>query len=314
MAQQVRTERDGRVVVATLENPPHALMTREMIAQLGALVREVDADPGIGAVVLTGAHESRFLAHYDVAQLLEAARAAPSLSARQAAVGIRTVAALRRIPGSESAVGRTPAAGVLELRRFHQMLLDMQRSGAVFIAAINGSAMGGGCELSLACDLRLMADGPFLIGQPEILLGFPPGGGGTQRLPRLIGGARALELVLEGRPIEPKEAERIGLVHRLAAPAELLDEARATAARMARRSKPAVAAAKRAVLEGCSLPLEEGLRLEQAQFMSTLATEQAKRVMEAYVAHLEATGEVPAYDRDARESLIEGTFVDIAQD
>jgi enoyl-CoA hydratase len=314
MAQQVRTERDGRVVVATLQNPPHALMTREMIVELDALVREADADPGIGAVVLTGAHESRFLAPSDVAELLEAARRAPSLSARQAAVGIRTVSALGRLPGSGAAVSRTPAAGIIELRRFHEMLLGMQRSGAVFIAAINGSALGGGCELSLACDLRLMADGPFLIGQPEILFGFPPGGGGTQRLPRLIGGAKALELILEGRPVEPAEAERIGLVNRVLAAAQLLDEARATAARLSRRSKAAVAASKRAVLEGSSLPLEAGLRFEQSQFMAALGSEPAKRLMEAYVARLEATGEVPAYDPEAREEMIEGTFADFGQD
>ena len=79
------------------------------------------------------------------------------------------------------------------------MLLRFNRAGAVFVAAINGSAMGGGCELALACDIRLMAAGPYLIGQPEILFGFPPGGGGTQRLARMLGSARALRLCLEGR-------------------------------------------------------------------------------------------------------------------
>src|SRR5262249_59709767 len=81
---------------------------------------------------------------------------------------------------------------------FGEIWRRMNRCGAVFVAALNGSAMGGGCELALACDVRIMAEGPYLIGQPEILLGFPPGGGGTQRLARLLGSGRALRLVLDG--------------------------------------------------------------------------------------------------------------------
>lgn len=312
MGQQVRTERDGRVVTATLENPPHALMTRQMVAELGTLVQELDEDPSVGAVVLTGGHPERFLAHYDVRELLAAGEGAPAVSARQAQIGIRAVEALTRLPASSRALHRTPASGILELRAFHEPLLRMGRSGVVFIAALNGSAMGGGCELALACDLRLMADGPHMIGQPEILLGFPPGGGGTQRLARLIGRARALELVLEGGSLEPAEAAQIGLVNRVVPAGGLLEEAQAIAARLARRPKEAVAATKRSVLEGGSLSLEAGLRVEQAAFMSTLASGSARRAMNAYVDHLERTGELPAYDAEARERLLDGTFVDFA--
>ena len=314
MGEQVRTERDGRVLFATLDNPPHALMTRTMVEELDALVAEAESDSGIGAVVITGVHPQRFLAHYDVAELLELSRGAPSVSPRQAGASVRAVGALEHLPGSRVALSRTPAAGVVELRRFHEMLSRMGRCGAVFIAALNGSAQGGGCELALACDLRLMADGPYLIGQPEILLGFPPGGGGTQRLARLIGRARALELVLEGRPLDPREAEAIGLVHRVVPENRLLDDARETAARLARRPKAAVAATKRAVLEGGSLSLEDGLRVEQAAFMAALGSEPARRAMEAYVAHIEEAGELPAYDPEAREQLLDGTFVDLTQD
>lgn len=311
MGEQVRVERDGRVLVATLDNPPHALMTARMVAELDDVVREADAEPGIGAVVLTGAHQERFLAHYDVAELLLASRRSPSVSRRQAELSIRVVAALERLPRTASALGRTPAAGVVELRRFHEVLLRIGRSGAVFVAAINGSAAGGACELAWACDLRLMADGPHFLAQPEILLGFPPGGGATQRLARLVGRARALELVLEGRPVAPTEAERIGLVHRLVEPARLLEEARATAARLARRSKAAVAATKRAVLEGGSLALEDGLRVEQGAFLSTLASEPSRRAMAAYLDELESTGRLPMYDRETRARLVDGTFVDM---
>jgi enoyl-CoA hydratase len=310
MSEQVKVERVGRVVIATLDNPPHGLMTRVMVSDLDALSREVDADDGIGAVVLTGAHPERFLAHYDVRELLDAAKQSPSVSAGQARAIGAVVRGLQRVPGVGSALGRTPAAGVAELHAFHAMLNRLGQSGAVWIAAINGAAMGGGCELSLACDLRMISAGG-LLGQPEILLGFPPGGGGTQRLSRLIGRARALEIMLEGRPVSAEEALEIGMVHRVVKPDELLDVARETAARLARRPKAAVAALKRAVLEGGSLPLPAGLRMEQSALLATGASEPAVRAMSAYVEQLARTGEVPAYDEGTRRRLLDGTFVDM---
>jgi enoyl-CoA hydratase len=150
-----------------------------------------------------------------------------------------------------------------------------------------------------------------LIGQPEILLGFPPGGGGTQRMSRLIGRARALEIMLEGRPVLAEEALAIGLVHRVVQPDQLLDTAREIAGRLARRSKTAVAAVKRAVLEGGSLPLDRGLRVEQSELLAALASDSALRAMNAYAEELERTGEVPAYDEHARQKLLDGTFVDM---
>ena len=311
MADQVRVQQDGRVLTATLENPPDALMTPRMVEELDAVIRRADSDAGVGAVVLTGAHEDRFLAHYDVAQLLAASHRSPAVSVQQGEISARAVGALARVPRASGVLEKTPAAGVLELQRFHDTLSRIGRSGAVFIAALNGSSGGGGCELAWACDLRLMADGPYVLSQPEILMGFPPGGGATQRLGRLIGRAKALELMLEGSPVEPAEAERLGMVNRLVEPERLLEEAQSTARRLARRSKPAVAATKRAVLEGGSLGLDAGLRVEQGAFMATLASEPARRAMAAYVEHYERTGTLPAYDPDARARLLDGTFADL---
>lgn len=310
MAAQVRTERDGRVVIATLENPPHGLMTTTMVRELDELVRRTDEDPGIGAVVLTGAHPERFIAHFDVAELLAGAKQAPQLPRAAAAVGVRAVGIISHLAAGRRLARNTPAAGITQVQDFHEMLLAIGRSGCVFIAAINGHALGGGCELSLACDLRVLARGA-LIGQPEILLGFPPGAGGTQRLARLIGRARALELLLEGRPVESEEAEEIGLVTEAVDSAVVLEVAMRRARRLATRSKRAVAAVKRATLEGGSLALHAGLRLEQTEFLSCLPTDEAIRAMEAYLAHLERTGELPAADPDAREALLEGTFIDL---
>jgi enoyl-CoA hydratase/carnithine racemase len=181
----------------------------------------------------------------------------------------------------------------------------MNRSGAVFVAAINGSAMGGGCELALACDTRVMAEGDFAVGQPEILFGFPPGGGGTQRLARLLGSAKALRLVLDGGPIAPAEALQLGVVDELAPPGEVVERAIAVASRLGARTKAAVAACKRAVYEGGSMPLAGGLLVEQSEFLATLGTPDAEQAMAAYQEQLERSGELPGYDREAFERALD---------
>jgi enoyl-CoA hydratase len=311
----VRTRREGRVVIATLDSPPHGLMNAALVAELEALVGDVERDTGIGAVVLHGAHPARFLAHYDVGELLELATAAGvKVSQRQAEVALRAVRTVARVPGAGDVVERTPAAGMLALERFHELMLRINRVGATFIAAIDGSALGGGCELALACDLRYMADGDFLIGQPEILLGIIPGGGGTQRLARLLGSGRALELVLEGSALSPAQALAAGLVNRVVPPDRLLEEATETGQRLARRSRIAVAAAKRAIYEGGSATLLHGLQVERAGFMATVTSAAGARGMQAYVDGLRQTDELPGYDPAARERLLAGTYADLNDD
>ena len=168
---------------------------------------------------------------------------------------------------------------MVALRDIHELFLRMNRLDKVFIAAINGLALGGGCELALACDVRIMARGDHRIGLPEITLGIIPGAGGTQRLTRLLGAGRALEMMLEARVLTPQEAEAVGLVHRTTEPERLLGEALSTAERLARRSPASVAALKRAVYEGASRPLEEGLHIERAGFMASASTEAARKAM-----------------------------------
>jgi enoyl-CoA hydratase len=302
----VRVEQRGRVLLATLDNPPHGLMDTEMVDGLERLVELSETDDSVGGVVLTGAHPERFLAHYDVGELLAGADSGPPVGRRTASATLRAVGLLRRVPAARRALERTPAAGVAALERFHEVLLRMNRSGAVFVAALNGSAQGGGCELALSCDVRVMAHGDHLIGQPEILFGFPPGGGGTQRLARLLGSARALRLVLDGGPLRPAEAAELGLVDDVVPAEELLEHALQLAGRLGSRPKGAVAACKRAVYEGGSLPLAEGLRMERAEFLAMAGTPDAKEAMAAYQALLERTGELPGYDRAMMERTLEG--------
>ncbi len=310
MAGMIEVEQRDRVLVATLTNPPQALMDETMVGSLGDLVARADSDPSVGGVVLTGAHESRFVAHYDVRELLEGAKASPSLSPGVARLSLRAAGTVRRVPGGESMLERTPAAGLAALERFKQTLLGIQRCAAVWIAALNGSAMGGGCELALACDLRLMSSGEGLIGQPEILFGFPPGGGGTQRLARMLGSSRALRVVLEGMPMGPERALELGLVDRVVPPDELLEAAVAEAAHLGARPKVAIGGCKRAVYEGGSLPLADGLRLENAEFMSAIAAPEALAAMQSYVNASERLGDLAGYDPETLARADEhGRFV-----
>lgn len=304
----IDVEQRGTVLIGRFDNPPHGLMDRGSVEALDRLVARAENDDGVDAVVLTGSHPERFVAHYDVAEILAGARAGPKVGAGVARAFLRTVAAARRIRGADRGLERTPLAGLVEVERFHEVFLRMNRCGAVFVAAINGSARGGGCELSLACDLRLMAAGDHGIGQPEIFLAFPPGGGGTQRLARLLGSAKALKIVLDGAPLGPEEAAELGLVDRVIAPGELLETAIAEARRLGARPKAAIAAAKRAIYEGGSLPLADGLRLEASEFMTTVTAPEAIRAMEAYVDQLDRTGELPLYDPETIERVAEDGY------
>ena len=306
---EVQIEQRDHLLVATLANPPHALMDVGVVKGLEALVTRAESDERVGAVVLTGAHEERFIAHYDVGELLAGADAGPSLTPRAAHAALRAVGIVRKLPLGERALARSPAAGLLELERFHETLDRMNRCGAVFVAALNGSAMGVGCELALTCDVRILAAGDHRIGQPEILLGFTPGGGGIQRLVRLLGSGPALRLLLDGGPLAPEQAAALGLVDEVVPGESLMDRAVAVADRLGRRPRSAIAACKRAVYRGGSMPIDGGLRLERAEFLATLGTPEAQRSMRAYLDGLDRTGTLPGYDRATLErALASGRF------
>jgi enoyl-CoA hydratase/carnithine racemase len=303
---EVRVEEHGDgVILATIANPPHALMDEEIVLGLEGLAERAESDPDLTAVVLTGAHPERFVAHYDVGELLDGARQSPSVAPAVARASLGAVSALRRLPGGREALERTPAAGLSAVERFGEIFLRFNTCGAVFVAAINGSAMGGGCELSLACDFRLMAAGPHMIGQPEILFAFPPGGGGTQRLARMLGTRAALRICLDGGPLDPEGAAEIGLIDEVVGADALRGRALELAKRYGSRPKTGIAAVKRAVYVGGAQPLAAGLRLERAEFMAALTSQPAERAMAAYVEQLERTGELPGYDSEALGQALE---------
>jgi enoyl-CoA hydratase/carnithine racemase len=315
MDAQVRTERDGRVMTVTLDNPPANFMTGRMVRELDDLVTSLEGDRSVGSVILTGAPEDTFITHFDVGEILTGSEGVgQQVGSTLAGGSLRAVGALARIPGAKPRLERSPAAGLMELRRIHELFLRMNRLDKVVIAAINGTALGGGCELALACDIRLMAQGPGRIGQPEMALGFPPGGGGTQRLSRILGPGAALEAMLEARLFTPQEAEALGVVHRTVPGDRLMAEARDVAERMARRSPAGVAALKRAVYDGASRPLAEGLHIERAGFLAAASTPASRRAMQAYVDQVKAHGGAPLADEETLAPWLDGTAVDLTTD
>jgi enoyl-CoA hydratase/carnithine racemase len=293
------------------DNPPLNFMDRVMIAELDELLDSLEDERSVGSVVLTGKPEGVFITHYDIKEILAGSEGVGrSMSAGIAGASLQTVTGVARLPGARAALQRTPASGLLELQRIHDAFLRMQRMDKVFIAAINGPALAGGCELSLACDLRYMAEGAQRLGLPEMTLGFCPGAGGTQRLARALGPSRALEMVLEAQALSPTEAYELGLVHRVVPDADLAAVARTAAERLARRAPLSVAAAKRAVLDGGSKSMPDGLAEERRWFMATVSQPAARRAMKAYVERTRASGP-PFANADGLALWQDGTAVDL---
>jgi len=257
--EYLRPRREGATLVVTMTNAPRNFLNAAMVRELTSLATDVERDESARALVLTGGVDGIFITHYDVGELAD------------------TADVLR-----EHAPAPPDAAAPPRLHGMHQLLLKLQSLPQPVIAAINGVAMGGGCELALACDFRLMAQG-FSIGLPEARVGILPGAGGTQRMTRLLGVAKALELMLLGDVVDAAEAQRIGLVHRAVPPERLLDEALALADQLAQRPPLSVALIKQCVLQGSELPLLDALRFEQDAFWQTMRSEDAARLMRQYL-------------------------------
>lgn len=223
---------------------------------------------------------------------------------------------LRHLPGARKLLRHTLLAGVADMNLFHEVTAHMRRMDKVFIAAINGLALGGGCELALACDLRLMAEDDQVerfLGQPEVLIGLIPGGGGTQMLARSLGVAKALELCLEGQLLEPRQALALGLVNGLAPAEGLLEAADALAQRLSRRSPQAVHLIKRSIYQAASRDWTEGMASEKAGFLSAASQGNTRRAMREYIERVRTiTREERPFRRADFDDLTEGNAIDMA--
>lgn len=216
---------------------------------------------------------------------------------------------LSTLPIIRTLAGMTRLKTLLQLDSFHATFLKMNKSGTIFIAALNGSALAVGAELAWACDLRIMADGEFVIGLTEVLLALTPGGGGSQRLPRLIGTQRSLIAVLEGRPFTPAEALALGALDEVVPQEELLARSIQRAEFLSLRSKKSLGAIKRSIYFGSSLSLERGLQFEHAEFLVRDQSKEAQGRMLEYIATTDATGELPLLNRETyARALSAGRF------
>lgn len=247
MADVLELERrDDGVAVITLTNGKVNALSIELLQRLRAVVDELAADLP-GAVVVTGG-DRLFAAGADISQF----------------------------GGQDEA--RTIGAA------FHDALDALAALPRFVIAAVSGFALGGGCELALACDYRIASE-RAVFGQPEILLGIIPGGGGTQRLPRTVGVSRAKELCITGRQVKADEALRIGLADEVVAPDELMPRALDLAATIARGALTAQALCKRVIDAGVSTSLEAGLLLERDAFVEVFASDDAAIGVASFLEH-----------------------------
>ncbi len=237
---------DGPVAVATLNRPKQLnALSYGLCKDLCLALEELDGDDSIRVFIITGS-ERVFAAGADINEMVEA----------------------------------TPFAG-----KAHERLAFRDRINHLskpVIAAVSGFALGGGCELAMSCDI-IIASESAVFGQPELNLGTIPGSGGTQRLTRLVGKHKAMELVLTGRFMNAAEAERCGLVNKVVPAEVLLDEAKAMAQTIAGKPPIAVRFAKEAILKAANTPLDEGLAFERKSFNTLFASEDRREGMQAFV-------------------------------
>jgi enoyl-CoA hydratase/carnithine racemase len=248
MADELLTleRRDDGVAVITLTNGKVNALSIELLHRLREVTVELGNDLP-GAVIVTGG-DRLFAAGADISQF-----------------------------------GGPDEAGVIGAA-FHDALDAVAALPRFVIAAVSGFALGGGCELALACDYRI-ASQRAVFGQPEILLGIIPGGGGTQRLPRVVGASRAKEMCLTGRQVRAEEALRIGLADEVVAPDELMARALALAADVARGASAAQAICKRVIDDGASVPLAAALGLEREGFVEVFGTDDARIGVASFLEH-----------------------------
>jgi len=244
----ITLKREGRIVTVLLNRPPTNPLSGAFGRELFDAFTEVDRMEDVTVVVIASALEKAFVAGADIKEMASMDRAA------------------------------SEAFSTL-LQETNNLLPRMRK---VVIAAINGHALGGGCELAMACDYRLMKKGKGLIGLPEATLGILPGAGGTQRLPRLVGLSKAMDILLRGKAMGPEEALAIGLVDRLIEPEIFMEEVMKFAEQLASGAGKAMGYIKAAVYEGIDLPMEQGLAVERKYGLENLGTHDAKEGLAAF--------------------------------
>lgn len=251
----LRIEDNGNYVICYLSNPPTHTLTSSGVNEIHAFLDQIEKRDDLRVLAFTGDGENVFIKHYEVGEL-----------ANTAERNLET---------------KKDKQDPKELHTFHTMLLRLRDLDAIVVAGINGNTAGGGCEFSLGCDLRIMADGNFLIGLPETSVGILPGGGGTQRLSRLIGSSRALDLILHAQLLSPKEAFDLGIINKLVSQVSFNQELISYCEDLSNRAPIALQQVKKIIHQGLEMTLEESLLVEQKAFDVTMNSKDAARAMRA---------------------------------
>lgn len=252
--QYIRTEIEERIATLTIDHPPVNSFNRQVVSELGEAIDELLNDDQVKAIVITGGGTNAFVAGADIPE----------------------------IKGLLDQPGEGYAAAREFIERGQGLFLKIERAAKPIIAAINGFCLGGGLELAMACHVRICSDRARL-GQPEINLGIIPGWGGTQRLSRIVGKGKAIELILTGDMVTAQEAYRLNLVNKVVPAGAVVKEARDLARKIVGKSKFPVAAALRAINDGLAMPIEEGLRIEAEQFVGLSGTQDIREGINAFL-------------------------------
>jgi len=256
--KHLKIEDKGDIIICYLSNPPTHTLTAQGLMEIHGFLDSLSNNKKLRVLAFTGAGEDVFIRHYEVGELADSAE--------------------KNISKDKEA-NKTDNNSKKELHGFHKMLLKMRDLDAIVIAGINGNTAGGGCEFSLGCDLRVMSSGDYFIGLPETGVGILPGGGGTQRLARLIGISRALDLILHGKLILNTKAFEYGIINEILPKDSFIESLKEYCQVLAKRAPIALREVKKAIHKGIDLPLEEALLVEQEAFNETMNSKDAARAM-----------------------------------
>lgn len=249
MTHFVKVSFEDKLAIVTVDNPPLNVLSKQVFLELSEIFKELEKNADVIAVIVTSSGNRAFVAGADIKEFPQMMEN-PTMKKESGATD-----------SSFSAIAKFPKPT---------------------IAALNGLTFGGGCELALACDIRI-AEEQIQIGLSEVKLGLFPGGGGTQRLPRLIGDAKAKELMFTGDPISAVDAERVGLVNRVVSKGEALTEAKKFAKNITRHSLQALSRIKKSVDDGLDRTLADGIALEAQLFVEVFQTEDIKEGVKAFI-------------------------------
>ena len=253
--KHLKIEDNGNYIICYLSNPPSHTLTSSGVSEIHSFLDLVEKRDDLRVLAFTGEGRDVFIKHYEVGEL-----------ANTAEKNLET---------------KKNTQDPKELHAFHTMLLRLRDLKAIVVAGINGNTAGGGCEFSLGCDLRIMSKGDFLIGLPETSVGILPGGGGTQRLSRLIGISRALDLILHAKLLTPEEAHNLGIINKLIPADNFKHELTSYCEDLATRAPIALQQVKKIIHQGMEMTLEESLLIEQKAFDVTMNSRDAARAMRA---------------------------------